>query len=62
MISCPGLLSPQEYNKGAPGWFVLISAIAPQVPREVVLFGPTLAVHYCHLCTPLGAVGGNLGL
>lgn len=27
--SCPGLLSPQEYNKGALGWFVLISAIVP---------------------------------
>lgn len=24
--------------------------------REVILFGPTLAVLSCHLCTPLGAV------
>lgn len=29
MNSCPVLFSPQEYNKSAPGWFVLISAIAP---------------------------------
>lgn len=29
MNSCPGLLGPQECNKGALGWFVLISAIVP---------------------------------
>lgn len=29
MNPCPGLLSPQECNKGALGWFMLISAIVP---------------------------------
>lgn len=29
MNPCPGLLSPQECNKGTLSWFMLISAIVP---------------------------------
>lgn len=38
MSSYPGLLSPQECNKGALGWFVLTSAIVPLMFPERSLF------------------------
>ena len=62
MISCPWLLSPQECDEGAPGWCVYFCHCPSRVLREDVLFGPTLAVLPCPLRTPLGALGGSLGL
>lgn len=54
--SSPGL-SPQEYNKDALGWFVLISAIALEFPeRSFFLVQLFFAVLSCHLCTPRGVV------
>lgn len=62
MSSCPGLLSPRECNKGAPGLVCAYFCHCPShIPREVVLFGTTLAVVSCHLCAPLGVLTGNLG-
>lgn len=53
MSSCPGLLSPQECNKGVPGWFVLISAIVPLTFPErfflVQLLLSFLATYASHL-------------
>ena len=61
MSSCPGLLSPQEYNKGALGWFVLISAIVPLTFPERLFFLVQLLLSFLATCAPhLEYWGGNL--
>lgn len=50
MNSCPGLLSPQECNKGGLGWFVLISAIVPLTFPERWFFLVQLLLSILAIC------------
>lgn len=62
MSSCPGLLSPQECNKGGLGWFMLISAIFPLTFPERWFFLVQLLLSFLAISVPhWGILGGNLG-
>ena len=52
MNFCPGLFSPQECNKGALGWFVLISAIVPLMFPERLFFLVQLLLSFLATCAP----------